>query len=204
MASQVIPSPRSGCTKEGHVEAEPQSTSTRVSVLTHSAAFSFLSDCIGTALTPPHKLFFLHAVSSVVFQELSGCPHVSPPPLGCCVFYRSNRLLWCCPSDLMRKTPTTMCMCFFLYYLAVGFEGTHLSQTYIFVSPLLPVVSQLIKLFPLPAPHLHPSLLLSMCGHWSPHPLLALPGHFFAALQVSFSFLLMIILYLKHRHKDGS
>lgn len=57
MVSQLIPSTRSGCTKEGQMEAVPQSTFTRVSVLTHSSAFSFLSGCAGTAPTPPLKLF---------------------------------------------------------------------------------------------------------------------------------------------------
>lgn len=57
MVSQLIPSIRSGCTKEGQMEAVPQSTFSWVSVLTHSAAFSFLSGCAGTVLTPPRKLF---------------------------------------------------------------------------------------------------------------------------------------------------
>lgn len=57
MVSQLIPSTRSGCTKEGQMEAVPQSTFTGVSVLTHSSAFSFLSGCAGTAPTPPLKLF---------------------------------------------------------------------------------------------------------------------------------------------------
>lgn len=128
MAWQLIPSTRSGCTKAGQMEAVPQSTFSGVSVLTHSSACSFLSDCSGTALTPPVSCFF-PAASLVVFQELSCCPHVSPPPLGRCIIYRSNRLLRCCPFDLMRETPTAMmCMCFFPHYLARGTEYTHLSQ----------------------------------------------------------------------------
>lgn len=102
MVWQLIPSTRSGCTKAGQMEAVPQSTFSGVSVLTHSSACSFLPDCSGTALTPPVSCFF-PAASLVVFQELSCCPHVSPPPLGRCIFYRSNRLLRCCPFDLMRE-----------------------------------------------------------------------------------------------------
>lgn len=110
------------------MEAVPQSTFSGVSVLTHSSACSFLSDCSGTALTPPVSCFF-PAASFVVFQELSCCPHVSPPPpLGRCIFYRSNRLLWCCPFDLMRETPTTvMCMCFFIPHYSAGDLDIHIS-----------------------------------------------------------------------------
>lgn len=122
------------------MEAVPQSTFRGVSVLTHSSACSFLSDCSGTALTPPVSCFF-PAASLVVFQELSCCPHVSPPPLGRCVFYRSNRLLWCCPFDLMRDTPTTMmCMCFFPHYLAGGLD-IHISPRillFLWVPPYCP------------------------------------------------------------------
>lgn len=127
MVWQLIPSTRSGCTKAGQMEAVPQSTFSGVSVLTHSSACSFLSDCSGTALTPPVSCFF-PAASFVVFQELSCCPHVSPPPLGRCIFYRSNRLLWCCPFDLMRETPTTvMCMCFFIPHYSAGDLDIHIS-----------------------------------------------------------------------------
>lgn len=161
------------------MEAVPQSTFSGVSVLTHSSACSFLSDCSGTALTPPVSCFF-PAASLVVFQELSCCPHVSPPPLGRCIIYRSNRLLRCCPFDLMRETPTAMmCMCFFPHYLARGTGYTHLSQDPPFsVGPTFtaPALSA-CQAFLSPALHLHHFCCFSPCSPESPRT--------FPALRVS-------------------
>lgn len=172
MVWQLIPSTRSGCTKAGQMEAVPQSTFGGVSVLTHSSACSFLSDYSGTALTPPVSCFF-PAASLLVFHELSCCPHVSPPPLGRCICYRSNRLLWCCPFDLMRETPTTMmCMCFFPHYLA-GDLDIHISPRiilFLWVLSLLPLLSQLNKLFsPSPTPASSFLLLLPVQPWEPPH-----------------------------------
>lgn len=111
----------------------------------------------------------------------------------------------------MRNTPTTMmCMCFFPYYLPAGFGGTHLTQGPTFsVGPVL-IATGLSAFCPL-APKLHPFLLFTMQnGLWGHHhnivqclslfpaippPIVGISGFFL------FFFLLMIILYLKHRLK---
>lgn len=101
------------------------------------------------------------------------CPHVSPPPLGRCICYRSNRLLWCCPFDLMRETPTIMmCMCFFPRYLA-GDLDIHIPPRillFLWVLPFLPLLSQLNKLFsPSPTPASSFLLLLPVQPWEPPH-----------------------------------
>lgn len=56
---------------------------------THLPSHSSLS---ALGLLRPHPIScFFHAVSLVVFQELSRCPHVSPPPpLGCCFLQKQQ------------------------------------------------------------------------------------------------------------------
>lgn len=113
----------------------------------------------------PTRELFLSCCLLTCFPRAFLLPTCVPSSSWTLCFLRSNRLLWCCPFDLMRETPTTMmCMCFFPYYLAGGLD-IHISPRillFLWVLASCPCSLSLAR-FSVLALHLHHFCCFSPC-----------------------------------------